>query len=76
MDVSIIVITYNQEKCLPGVLDALLAQHCSYSYEIIVSDDCSKDATRAVIAEYANKYPCVKPNYNEKNLGLVGNYID
>ena len=74
--VSIIVITYNQEKCLPGVLDALLAQQCSFLYEIIVSDDCSKDLTREVMADYAKKHPCIKPNYNEKNLGLVGNYIE
>lgn len=74
--VSIIVITYNQERCLPGSLDSLLAQNCSCSYEIIAADDCSKDSTRRVIADYAEKYPCIKPIYNEKNLGLVGNYIN
>lgn len=74
--VSIIVITYNQEHCLPKSLDSLLNQKCSFEYEIIVADDCSKDATRQVIAKYAEENPCVKPVYNEKNLGLVGNYIN
>lgn len=74
--VSIIVITYNQEHCLSESLDSLLAQDCSCSYEVIVADDCSKDATRRVIADYAKNYPCIKPIYNEKNLGLVGNYIN
>lgn len=74
--VSIVVITYNQEKCLPKTLDSLLAQRCTFHYEIIVSDDCSKDDTRKVMADYAERYSCIKPYYNEKNLGLVGNYIN
>ncbi|MBQ8958948.1 MAG: glycosyltransferase [Bacteroidales bacterium] len=74
--VSVVVITYNQEKCLPKTLDSLLAQQCSFQYEIIVSDDCSKDNTRKVMEEYAANYPCIKPYCNEKNLGLVGNYIN
>lgn len=72
---SVVVITYNQERCLAKTLDSLLAQSCEYGYEIIVSDDCSKDSTRAVIDEYASRYSCIKPVFNEKNLGLVGNYI-
>lgn len=73
--VSIVVITFNQEHCLPDTLDSLLEQNCSFEYEIIVADDCSKDATRSVIAEYEENNSCIKPVYNEKNLGLVGNYI-
>lgn len=74
--VSIIVISYNQEACLSATLDALLAQQTSYGYEIVVADDCSTDATRKVIARYAEKNTCIKPVYNERNLGLVGNYIN
>ena len=73
--VSIVVITYNQEHCLPDTLNSLLEQNCSFIFEIIVADDCSKDSTRRVIAEYAENNSCIKPVYNEKNLGLVGNYI-
>lgn len=72
--VSVVVITYNQEQCLGKTLDSLLAQRFD-DYEIIVSDDCSQDRTREVISEYAGKYPCIKPFFNQKNLGLVGNFI-
>ena len=72
--VSIVVITYNQERCLGNTLDYLLSQDFD-DYEIIVSDDCSKDRTREVISDFASRYPCIKPLYNQKNLGLVGNYI-
>ena len=73
--VSIVVITYNQEHCLGKTLDSLLAQKCELDYEIVVSDDCSKDHTQDVIQDYSNRYPCIKPFINPKNLGLVGNYV-
>ena len=73
---SIVVITYNQEKSLPVTLDSLLAQKTSFPYEIVVGDDCSKDGTRAVLADYAQRYPeIIRPIYNEHNLGILGNYV-
>lgn len=72
---SIVVITYNQEQSLPMTLDSLLAQNTSFPFEIVVGDDCSKDGTRAVIADYAARFPeIVRPIYNEHNLGILGNY--
>lgn len=73
--VSVVVITYNQEYCLAQTLDAILGQHCDFDIEVIVGDDCSTDGTRAIIAHYAERYSNIKALYNEKNLGLVGNYI-
>lgn len=73
---SIVVITYNQEHSLPVTLDSLLAQNTSFPFEIVVGDDCSKDRTRAVIADYAERFPDrVRPVYNERNLGILGNYV-
>ena len=74
--VSIVVITYNQEESLPVTLDSLLSQKTSFPFEIVVGDDCSKDGTRAVIADYAERFPgVVRPIYNERNLGILGNYV-
>ena len=73
---SIVVITYNQEKSLPVTLDSLLAQKTSFPIEIVIGDDCSEDGTRAVIAKYAERFPdIVRPIYNERNLGILGNYV-
>ena len=72
---SITVLTYNQEHSLPVTLDSLLAQKTSFPFEIVVADDCSKDGTRDVIADYARRYPdIIQPIYNERNLGILGNY--
>lgn len=73
---SIVVTTYNQEQSLPVTLDSLLAQKTSFPFEIVVGEDCSKDGTRAVLADYAQRYPeVIRPVYNEHNLGILGNYV-
>lgn len=73
---SVVVITYNQEHSLPVTLDSLLAQKTAFPFEIVVGDDCSKDDTRSVIADYVSRYPdIVRPVYNERNLGILGNYV-
>ncbi len=55
--ISIICITYNHEKYIRQALDSLVSQQCSVTYEIIVHDDASTDATPNIITEYAQKYP-------------------
>jgi glycosyltransferase involved in cell wall biosynthesis len=48
---SIIIPTYNEEKYLPLLLDSIKSQDY-HDYEIIVSDDSSKDATRNIAKQY------------------------
>lgn len=55
--VSIICITFNQEKYIAQALDSLINQKTKYKYEIIVHDDASTDSTPNIIKEYAKKYP-------------------
>ena len=73
---SIVVITYNQEHSLPVTLDSLLAQKTDFPFEIVVGEDCSKDGTREILADYAQRFPdIIRPIYNEHNLGILGNYV-
>jgi glycosyltransferase involved in cell wall biosynthesis len=53
--VSILLITYNQEKLVEESFRSLLAQTYP-SIEIIVADDFSKDKTRLIIEEIAKNY--------------------
>lgn len=74
---SVAIITYNQENYISQTLDSILTQKHNYSYEIIIGDDCSKDNTRKIINEYAEKFPSIiKPIYNEQNLGIIKNYFN
>lgn len=71
--ISVLMMTYNQEKLVGRALDSLLCQK-EYLYEICINDDCSKDGTWTVLQEYANKYPdFIKPIRNEHNLGIFEN---
>lgn len=75
MKVSIVVLTYNQEKYIRNTLDSLLNQDCDISYEILVSDDCSSDSTPSIIRQYSILHPnVVKPIFHIKNIGSLNNY--
>ena len=70
---SIIMICYNQEKYIKAALDSVLNEQVK-PYEIIIGDDCSTDATRAILEEYKTKFPeIIKLILNEKNLGIFAN---
>lgn len=48
-DVSILVLTYQQDRLVKNALDSILAQRFHGSVEIIISDDASKDETQSVL---------------------------
>lgn len=57
IEVSIICLTYNQEKYIRDTLDGFLIQQTNFSYEILVHDDVSTDGTVEILKEYQQKYP-------------------
>ena len=74
--VSVCCITYNQEAYIDECIANILAQKTSFSYEIIIGDDCSDDSTREKLTQWAKKYPDkIKIIFNEKNLGPNGNIL-
>ena len=54
---SVCIRTYNQKSYVKDALDSVLDQETSFPFEIIVSDDCSTDGTRAVLLDYQKKWP-------------------
>ena len=46
--ISVVVVTYNQEKTIGRTLDAILCQKCHLPIEIVIGEDCSTDGTRAI----------------------------
>ena len=70
--VSVVLTTFNGEKTLRKAIDSWLAQTL-VDCEIVITDDCSKDNTRKIIAEYALKYPQkIIANYMEHNTRNSG----
>lgn len=75
--VSVCVVTYNQENYIRQCLLSIVNQKTDFDFEVIVSDDCSTDRTRAIIAEFATRYPTiVKAVYKEKNIGTFKNFTN
>ncbi len=72
--VSIVLVTYNRAERLPATLESLLAQTLP-DFELIVSDDCSTDATREVCSQVAQRDPRLRYRCNEHNLRMPGNLI-
>ncbi|WP_071515344.1 hormogonium polysaccharide biosynthesis glycosyltransferase HpsE [Geitlerinema sp. PCC 9228] len=58
MDFTVAICTYNGEKRLPEVLDALLEQQETegIKWEVLVVDNNSKDSTAAVVFNYARQW--------------------
>lgn len=75
-DISVIVLTYNQEKTISKAIESILQQTDAPAYEIIIGDDCSVDNTRAICMEYQDKYPeIIRIMPASPNKGLVDNYF-
>jgi glycosyltransferase involved in cell wall biosynthesis len=51
---SIVIPTYNREKCVRRAIDSVLRQDFE-SFELIVVDDGSTDLSREVLQEYVKK---------------------
>ncbi|HKO96129.1 MAG TPA: glycosyltransferase [Pyrinomonadaceae bacterium] len=75
MKLSVCLVTFNHEKFVAQALDSVLEQQVTFDYEIVVSDDCSTDKTRQIIASYQQRHPekirLVSP---EENLGVNRNF--
>jgi len=65
--ISVVVVTYNQEKFLTKSLRSVFDQ-TRMPDEVIVVDNGSTDATRQIIKEYRDKISYIR---NKKNLGAV-----
>lgn len=74
---SIALITYNQEAYIRQTVDSLLKQRTDFSFEIVVGEDASSDATRLILEEYRDRYPGKLSLLPEApNKGLLLNFRD
>lgn len=76
MDISVIILCYNQKDTISRTLDSILKQETTCKYDIIIGDDASKDGTRAICEDYQKRYPGIVKllDYHE-NYGVVKNYV-
>lgn len=76
VDVSIVMLTYFHEDYVEQAIESVLSQNTVFTYELVISDDGSRDRTREILLDYKKKYPSlIKLNFNESNIGLTKNYF-
>ena len=68
-DISIIVPVYNEVQYTIRCLEAVAAQQCEWSYEVILMDDCSSDETQSLLMHI----PGLRYFRNEHNQGFIAN---
>jgi len=74
--ISVCVITYNQESYIRQCLQSIVGQEADFDFEVIVSDDCSIDGTRAIVHEFAERFPAlIKATFQESHIGGTKNYL-
>lgn len=70
--VSIIIPTYNRGQFIQQAIDSALSQDYG-NFEVIISDNCSTDNTKDIVARFENDQR-VKYYLNNTNVGLGGNF--
>ena len=76
-DVSVCIITYNQQQYIKDAVESILFQKTKCKYEIVIGDDASTDETTNILENYwenaKNTFCIIK---NKKNLGLSTNMFN
>jgi glycosyltransferase involved in cell wall biosynthesis len=74
--VSIVMIAYNVEKYIGEAIESVLSQEVTFSYELVIGEDCSTDQTREIALRYERNYPDkIRVIQHPKNLGLTPNCV-
>ncbi|MBN8580304.1 MAG: glycosyltransferase [Anaerolineae bacterium] len=75
--VSVIVISYNQEKFIADGLLGIFAQRGDLRVELVISDDASQDSTGEIIQNYVRSFGelvTVKIISSDHNVGMTRNF--
>src|SRR5262245_48465575 len=69
MKVTVLVMTYNHAGFIAQALDSVLGQEVNFTYEVVISEDCSADGTREIVIAYQKNYPDrIRLLLSERNL--------
>ena len=68
--VSVLTVAYNQAGYLPQAIEGALAPRTDFPFESLWGDDCSQDATRALMLDSQRRHPeRIRVIFSERNVG-------
>jgi glycosyltransferase involved in cell wall biosynthesis len=72
--VSVMMVTCNHERFIGQAVESVLAQVTSFDVELVIGEDASTDRTRAILEDYAARFPRkVRLILQPRNVGVVAN---
>lgn len=71
--VSVCIPTYNGARYIEAAIDSVLEQDYG-SFEIIIVDNCSTDATKALVLKYLSRTDKIRFFENSENIGPTANF--
>lgn len=71
--VSVIIVSYNQEKYIEKAIQSVLMQKTNFQFEILLGDDCSTDSTPELVKKYESQ---LKAYFRKENVGGTQNHYD
>lgn len=75
--ISVIIITFNQDRFISRALDSVISQKNIENIEIIIGNDCSDDSTDLILSNYKKKYSSlINIISRRQNLGPSKNLHD
>lgn len=76
VDVSICCMAKDLENYIADAIEGFLKQETTYTYEVILSDDCSTDNTLKICRDYESRYPDrIRVLSATSRLGLEENFL-
>lgn len=75
LKVSVCVVTYNHEHFIEAAIQSVLSQQTDFPIEVLIGDDCSTDATSAMVDAIADKDGRVRVLRPERNMGPSQNFL-
>lgn len=76
-DISVFIITYNQEQTIAQTIESILMQEGDFTLELVIGEDCGTDSTREICKSYQQKFPDkITLLLQDTNQGITKNYID
>lgn len=74
--VSITMLAYRHEKFIAQAIESVVSQQCSFSFELIIGEDCSPDRTREIVLDYQQRYPhLIRVLMSDSNVGMRANTV-
>jgi glycosyltransferase involved in cell wall biosynthesis len=72
--VSVKMITFNHAPFIARAIEGVLQQKTTYTFELVIGEDCSTDGTREIVYRYQEKCPdIIRVVTSKQNVGMKKN---